>query len=97
MLSNSCMRDEHAQRFSWLSLLAQNSSMQSKNTVRHLEKSRLNTSVPVVAVAVAVRARVVVGMFGVRDFVVPRVVPTRAVVVARGCVVLRATVFIVRG
>ena len=27
-LSNSCRRDEHAQRFSWLSLFAQNSSIQ---------------------------------------------------------------------
>ena len=59
--------------------------------MRHLEKSRFNTSSPVAGV-VAVRARVFCGAVATRDFVAVRA----TVVVARGCAV-RATVLIVRG
>ena len=58
--------------------------------MRHLEKSRFNTSV-FVAVVVAVRARVRGNVVVARDLVA-----VRAVVVARGCAV-RVTVLIVRG
>ena len=58
--------------------------------MRHLEKSRFNTSVFVAAV-VAVRTRVLGNVVVARDLVI-----ARAVVVARGCAV-RVTVLIVRG
>ena len=49
--SNSVARVEHAQRFNWAFLFAQNSSMQSKNTVLHLPKSRCITVSRVCVVA----------------------------------------------
>ena len=75
------MSAEHAQRFNWASLLAQNSSIQSKNTDLHLLKSRCITDSRVVTAeraiperdvrvdAVRAGIRVIVGCFvAVRDF-----------------------------
>ena len=49
MALNSFARLEHAQRFNWAFLFAQNSSIQSKNTVLHLPKSRCITVSRVIA------------------------------------------------
>ena len=49
--SNSVARVEHAQRFNWAFLFAQNSSIQSKNTVLHFPKSRCITVSRVCVVA----------------------------------------------
>ncbi len=96
-LSNSFMRDEHAQRFSWLSLFAQNSSMQLLYTWRHWVYVFVITSTTLFIVAARdTRAddwappRTVVALRALRDW-------GRADDIAvRGAAIMRAT-DVVRG